>query len=64
MDREQGTGHPSLGDFLQVDLLALVPKNKKLPPKSSTLTFLPPRLKVWAGFALAIFKLWDCFDII
>lgn len=28
--REQGTGHPSLGDSLQVDLLALAPQEQKI----------------------------------
>lgn len=28
--REQGTGHPSLGDSLQVDLLALAPQEQKV----------------------------------
>lgn len=28
--REQGMGHPSLGDALQIDLLALPPQEQKI----------------------------------
>lgn len=31
--REQGTGHPSLGDSLQADLLALAPQEQKIPSR-------------------------------